>query len=229
MRRVDDVKEEVRVLGLLERRLEGRDEVVREVPDEAYSVRQQHPPAAREVPRARASVEGREELVLDEDAGIRERVHERRLAGVGVADDAHGKLIRAGPYFLDLLLLYVQEALLQFADALADDSPVGLQLLLARPARADTAAVALQVRPHLLKARQRVLELRELHLHLGRGSARVRREDVEDDLAAVDYFGVDYLFQVPELRGAQVMVEDDDVGVERLRPCRVSGAPCLCR
>ncbi len=52
-------------------------------------------PPVGQVQLARAGVERREQLVLGEHAGIGERVQERALAGVGVADDGHDRHARA--------------------------------------------------------------------------------------------------------------------------------------
>ena len=68
----------------------------------------------------------------------------------------------------------------------AREPPVGLELALARAPRPDAAAEALEVLPHPAHAREVVLELRELDLELALGAPRVLREDVEDQLRAVD-------------------------------------------
>ena len=75
---------------------------------------------------------------------------------------------------------------LQQRDAAPRDPAVGLELRLARAARADAAAEPLEVLPHAAHARQVVLELRELDLELALGADGVLREDVEDQLRAVD-------------------------------------------
>ncbi len=78
-------------------------------------------------------------------------------------------------------------------DLAAGDSPVGLELGLARPSRPDsgperarTAAEALEVLPHATHARQVVLQLRELDLKLSLGTRGVLGEDVEDQLSSID-------------------------------------------
>ena len=52
------------------------------------AARQRQPPHRR--------IERREELVLDQHAGRGEPVHQRRLAGVGVADERDGRIRHAG-------------------------------------------------------------------------------------------------------------------------------------
>ena len=88
---IDDVQEQVGLAGLLERGLERRDQGVRQVADEADRVGEQGLAAAAEPPAAGAGVERREQLVLDQDAGLGQRVHQRALAGVGVADQRDGR------------------------------------------------------------------------------------------------------------------------------------------
>ena len=50
-------------------------------------------------------------------------------------------------------------------------------------------------------ARQQVLELRQLHLHLRFGGARAGGKDVEDQLGAVHYPRADVVLEVLALRG----------------------------
>ena len=79
------------------------------------------------------------------------------------------------------------QALLQHGDALAHAAAVDLELGLAGSAVADHAAgLARQMRPLAGEARQQVLELRQLDLELARLRGRPLREDVEDQLGAVD-------------------------------------------
>ena len=104
---------------------------------------------------------------------------------------------------------------------MADETAVRLELGLARAAHADAAAELLEVGPHARQPRQRVLELRELHLHLGLGAARAHGEDVEDQLGAVDDALADLALEVLALRRREFIVEDDDrrlvLGDERLQ------------
>src|SRR4029450_9321040 len=91
------------------------------------------------------------------------------------------------------LLAEVLETPAQERDAAARAAAVRFELRLTGPAcsdpgaeRAHAAAEAFEVLPQTAHARQVVLELRELDLQLAFGAARVLREDVEDQLGAVD-------------------------------------------
>ena len=76
--------------GLLQRRLERLDELVRELADEADRVGDQVSAAAVAV-GARGRVEGVEEPLPHPSPGSRERVQQGRLARVGVAGEGHDR------------------------------------------------------------------------------------------------------------------------------------------
>ena len=90
---------------------------------------------------------------------------------------------------------------------------VGLELRLARAARADTAAETLEVLPHAAHARQVVLELRQLDLELPFGARGVLREDVEDQLRAVDHARVERVLEEPLLGRLELVVDEQALGV----------------
>jgi hypothetical protein len=56
-------------------------------------------------------------------------------------------------------------------------------------------------------ARQQVLQLRELHLQLAFPRARAAREDVEDQLRAIDDLAFGLLLDLPQLRRGQLVVD----------------------
>ena len=83
---VDDVHEQVGVVQLLERRAERRDERRRKLVDEADGVRHEERAAAGQRHAPGRRIERRERLVRDEHGRAGERVEQRRLADVRVAD-----------------------------------------------------------------------------------------------------------------------------------------------
>ena len=143
---------------------------------------------------------------------MRERVEERGLAGVGVADERHRHHVapHARTPLHVALPLQLHEPLLEQLDPLAEQPPVGLELRLARAAQADAALLALEVGPAAHQARGEMLELRELDLQLALVAARALREDVEDEARAVDDAALEPPLEVALLRGRELMVEDDD-------------------
>ena len=132
------MQQQVRLARLRERRAEGVDELVRELADEADGVGQQVV-APAQPPAARRRVERVEEAVAHADLRARQRVEQRRLAGVGVADERDGRQLRAlalGAHRLARALDPLQPAA-QRGDAVAREAAVGLDLRLARSAGAD--------------------------------------------------------------------------------------------
>ena len=110
-----------------------------------------------------------------------------------------------------------------------DAAAVGFELGFAGAPRADAAAEPRQRGAGADQPRQQVLQLRELDLQLAFARARAPREDVEDELRAIDDLAADRLFDVPQLRRRQLVVEDDDVdvgfGARRARASAILPAP----
>ena len=164
--------------------------------------------------RARGRVERLEEPVLDGHVRAGERVQERRLADVRVAGERDCGGLRAAPRLAARVALAAElaEAPLEDRDPAPRQPAVRLELRLARSARADAAAQALEVLPHPAHPRQVVLELRELDLELALGADGVLREDVEDQLRAVDDAGLEGILEQALLGRAELVVDDEDVG-----------------
>ncbi len=195
---VDHVQQQVRLAGLLQRRAEGRHQLVRQVAHEADGVRERNLEARREVQPAHGRVEGREQLVGGVGVGGGEAVEERGLARIGVSDQRH----RGNGAPLALLARglalhqHLVEAVVEGLDAPRQQAAVGLELGLAGPAQADAALLALEVRPTTHQSRRHVLELGEFDLQLAFEAARALREDVEDQAAAVEHAALEGLFEV---------------------------------
>ena len=130
---VDDVDEVVAAAGHLERALERLDQSVRQVAHEADRVGDQHRLAAGQRQSASRRIERGEQPILDEHAGMGEVVEQRRLAGVGVADDRH----RGEAAATTALALQVAgrgqvfELGFELGDAAHDSPPIDLELGLA--------------------------------------------------------------------------------------------------
>ena len=112
--------------------------------DEADRVGQQYGLATRQGETTGGRVERGEQTVLGQHAGVGQRVQQRRLPRVRVADDRH----RRQPAAIALLALQAAslgervQLLLQAADAALDAPPVDLELgLAATEAGADAAAL----------------------------------------------------------------------------------------
>ena len=215
-RSVRDHEQQIRVQGLFERRVKARDELVREVANEADRVGDQHGAPAAQPPGSGAGVERREQAVLGGDAGVRQAVHQRGLAGVGVTDQSDRELIRTRADLAGLARLDALDLAVDLRDAAAQLAAVEIDLLLPRAAAmADAAALSLEVGPHALQSGQLVLQPGQLHLQLGLGRPGVGAEDQQDQLAAIDDRDLDHLLDGAALGRAERIIADDHVGLGR--------------
>ena len=158
-------------------------------------------------------------------------VEERALAGVGVAHQGHSRN-RNGLAPLALLTanaLHRVEIDLQLVDAPLNLAPIGFELRFAGPARADAAAKLRHGFASAGEARQHVFELRQLHLQLALARSGMAGKDVEDELRAVEHAAWQRSLQVAQLRRAQVVIEEHQVGIASMRRRRRSPPPCLGR
>ena len=214
------MEDEVGDERLFERRGEPFDELVRQPADEADGVGDEVAPPLVLVAACRR-VERLEQPVANGDTGVRQRVEERRLAGVRVARERHCGRLGPAPLLAPDVTLAAQlpQPFAQQRDAAPGEAPVCLELRLAGAAGADAGAEAagaaaepLEVLPHPPHPRQVVLELRELDLELPLGAHRVLREDVEDQLRAVDHPRLERVLERTLLRRAELVVDDEHLG-----------------
>ena len=143
--------------------------------------------AERQAPNRR--IERREQLILGDEIGARQRVEQRRLAGVRVADERDRRDVGPLPFLAAHLALPLDalEAVAQVADPPAHEPPVGFELRLAGTPQADAALLPLEVGPAAHEPRREVLVLRELDLELAFERRGALREDVEDQAVAVEH------------------------------------------
>ena len=186
-------------------RTECGDQFVRQVADEADGVGQHHA-AAGQLDAAHGRVQRGEQLVGGVGIGAGQGIEQRRLAGIGVADQRHPRQLaaHARASHLGVLDFDFLQALLQHVDALLQQAAVGFELGFAGTAQADgTTALALQVGPAAHQARGHVLELRQFDLQLAFGAARALREDVQDQAGAIDHATFQRALEVALLHRAE--------------------------
>jgi hypothetical protein len=215
-RAVDHVHDQVGQVHRVEGGAERFDQLVGQLAHESHRVGDQHGLTAGELQLTGARVEGHEEPVLGGDAGIGELVEERRLAGVGVPHQRQLAVAAAGAA---LALhgsgpLHLAQVGLEPVHAPDQPAPVHLELGLSGPAGADATRLLAERRPAPAQPGQPVAQDGQLDLCLAFGAAGVLGEDVEDDGSAVDRRPPEELLEVAMLGRAQLVVEDDGVGIE---------------
>ena len=165
---------------------------------------------------ADGGVERGEHARVGHDGSTGEPIEERAFAGVGVADEADGgerdglagaalKASRGADVFE-----FVGEAF----DAAADFAAVHFELGFAGALSADAATEAGHGQAHARKPREDVFELSEFDLEFAFTRAGAAGKDVEDELSAIDDAHFQLLFEVAELGGRKVVIDDDKVGVQ---------------
>ena len=146
-----------------------------------------------------------------------QRIEQRGLPCVGVTDQRDCRhrhcfpprpLLGPHPANVFYLFFHVPDAPVNF-------SAIGFELGFARAPGADTAAQLRHLDSAPAQPGQHVLQLRQLHLQLAFPGARMFRENVEDQLSAVDHAGVDQFLDVALLRSREVVIEQQQIGGDR--------------
>jgi hypothetical protein len=149
-------------------------------------------------------------------------VQQGRLADVRVTGECDCRRFGALTFLAThvALLAEVLQSTPQERDSASRKPAVGLELRLTRSARphagaerAHAAAEALEVLPHAAHARQVVFELCQLDLKLSLRTLRVLGEDVEDQLCAIDYAGLQGVLERALLDGVELVVHEEHLGV----------------
>jgi hypothetical protein len=98
-------------------------------------------------------------------------------------------------------------------NANAEQTTVGFELGFARAAQADAALLPLQVGPAANQSRRQMFELSQFDLQLALRTLRSLRKDIENQTGAVDDATLHQALQVTFLSGAQLVIENDQVGL----------------
>ncbi len=126
------------------------------------------------------------------------------------------------------LPLQLAQLALESRHAVAHAAAIDLELRLSRAATTDSTGEPRQRNVHALgQPRQPIAKLGQLDLEPAVPGARVLREQIEDELGAVDHPEIEAFAQVARLGGGEVLIEDHQVGVvlegadhEILKPSR---------
>ena len=232
MRHVAHVQDDVGLDHLLQRGAERRHQHGRQIRDKADGIGQNDAVAVRQLDRAQRRIERGEQHVGRQHRGLRHAVEQRRLAGIGVADQRHDRIRHA----LAAVAMQLARALdafelgLDALDAVLDHAAVGLELRLAGAAeKAEAAALALEMRPRAHQPALLVIQMRVLDLQRAFARARAAAEDFQDQPGAVDDLRVPGLFQIALLHRRDRAVHHHDGGFEAFGKTRRSRRPCPCR
>ncbi len=173
-------------------------------------------PAARKPDLAHGRIERLEHLVLGRDRSARQAVEQRRLAGIGVADDGdHRKrhALAAGAMQAARLDDHGQ-LLADRRNAFIDQTAVGFDLRFARAAEeAVAAALALKMGPGPHQPALLVGQMGKLHLQTAFSRQRALPEDFENEARAIEDLAAPCLFEVALLHGRHDVIDDGEAGI----------------
>jgi hypothetical protein len=110
---------------------------------------------------------------------------------------------------------HVFDLLLDVPDAPRNLPPIGFELRFTRAACADATSQLRHLDAMTCEAWQHVVQLRQFDLQLAFSRARVARKNVEDQLGAIDDSPLDDLFNIALLGRAEIVVEQENVGIHR--------------
>ena len=214
MARIYHVHQHIGLDHLLQRRVKCRHQLMRQIADEAHRVHGQELAAIGQPHATDCRVQCRKQQVFHKYPCAGERIQECGLAGVCVPHQRrhrHARLLPVsaldGTTLSDALHL-----LLQDSQPPANPLPVGFELCLPRPSRANAPTESRQLRPLPRQPGQQIAELSQLDLDLPRSALRPPGEDFQDQPGAVEHPHACGLFQIPLLTGPEVPVHQQHVG-----------------
>ncbi len=215
MAEIHDVQEQFRLHDFFQRGLEGFDEAMGELADEADGVGVKDVLVGGQTEAARGGIERGEHHVLRERGRAGEAVEQGGFAGVGIADDRGERPeIALSPGALgQAVLADFFELAADSGNAILDAAAIGFELRLAVTAHADAAFLARQMSPEPGEPREQVLELGEFNLELAFAGARALGKDVEDERGAIEYLALEDFLEIAALRRGKLVVKDDGIDV----------------
>ena len=234
---VAHVQDQSSFLHFFERCAKRRQQPFGQIADKSHSIRDEDPAVRGKTQRADRGIKRGKHPRRNQHLRAAQGIEQGGFACVGVThqrDRAERDGIAGFTAQRPLLANFIN-ADLDFADAVANPAPVGLQFLFARSAHADASgsaarspsatstALTAEARHRSSLSRQagkHVIQLRQLDLQLAFTAPRMPRENVENQLCAVDHAAFRGFFNVALLHGRKIAVEND----ERRMVCRGFGA-----
>src|SRR6266496_2272074 len=93
-------------------------------------------------------------------------------------------------------------------DPFLHPAAIDLQLCFARPSRPNSAGLSRKVVPHSRYSRQKILQLRQFDLQPALPTPRALRENIENELGAVEDLARKQIFQITSLCWGKFVVKN---------------------
>src|SRR5665213_3897133 len=156
---------------------------MRQFLDETHRIRDEYAGLRLGLQGAHRRVKRCEELVCYQDFATRERSHERRLTGVGVADQCDPQLIATRGPALIVVPLNNLQLVFQLGEAITDLASIEFEIGLARA----VTLLPLAATRRFPQTRRYILQLRHLDLQLRLATMRMTMENLHDHTSPIEY------------------------------------------
>ena len=203
------MKQQVGVLQLLQSGVEGVHQMVGQLGDEAYGIRQDYIQIVGNRQLPGGGVQGVEKPVVGRNACPGELIQQGGFSGIGIAHNGHHRDgVFHSPLTLDTPnLANLFQLPFQTVDPLPDMAAVRFQLGFAGSPGADAAALPGQAGAHAGQPGQQIFILRQLHLKPAFPGLGSLGENVQNQGAAIQHRDTDDLFQRPDISRGQLIVK----------------------
>ena len=223
MSNVTDVNQQIRGHDLLERSLERRNQLGRQVRDETHRIRQDRLVDAGKLDLAQCGIERCEKQVFCHHVCASQPVEQSRLSGICVTDKRDDGPRRALAAFAvkPTSTAHLLELALEPRHSVADQAAIGFDLCFARTTEeAETTTLPFKVRPASDEATCLIIEMGKFHLQSPFGGRGSLAKDLEDQAGTVDDLCLQRLFKVALLNRTEARIEHDKARLLHANLCR---------
>ena len=164
--RINHVQQQGRLSRLLQGGLERRHQVMRQVTDKPYGIRQHRFTDVCNVNTAQRRVQGRKQLVCGINLGLGYLVKQGGFTGVGIPHQRHRRDVGFGACPTPLLTLFLDsfQTREDLGNSATQQTTVGFELGFTRAAQTNPAFLSFKVGPATHQTRCQMTQLRQLNL-----------------------------------------------------------------
>ena len=213
--RIHHMQQQVRLAGFFQSRTKGRDQVVRQMPDETNGICQYQRTKTLYINTPQGWIQGREQLIGNKGISPGHRIKQRRFTGIGVTHQRHGRHVGPLPCASTLVALPLNllQPVVNHLNACIQHTPVRFQLGFTRPTQTNTTLLPFQMRPATDQAGGQVLQLRQFNLQLAFKGTCALCEDIQNQPGPCDYATGQQRFKISFLTRTQGVVKNNQLGI----------------
>ncbi len=214
VRNVAHVNDEIGGSNLLQRGPEGGDQIRWQIGDKAHRVGQDGRPGGGQRELSHGGIERGEQLILCRHPCPGQPIEQRRLAGIGVADQGDHRIRHPAARGAMQPACAFDRFKLAFdaRDALVDAPAIELDLAFTRTTdEAHTATLPLQMGPGSNQAGTLIAERCQFHLQTTFLGLRTGAENLQDQTGPVDHLALERALEIALLDGRECCIDDQKI------------------